>query len=73
MKNELDQNVRRAIDMAIAFYQLTSKDKPKICGLSRSTFYRRMEHPENFTLKELRKMAESFGWDLPTIGQFFGR
>lgn len=72
--NEIqDANVRKAISGSAGYFRLSVNEQAEIAGVRRATWYRRLKQPEEFSLKELRKMAVRYGWDISTIGSFFGK
>lgn len=67
-----DACVRKAITGSAGYFKLTVNDQAEIAGVRRATWYRRLKQPEEFSLKELRRMTVRYGWDIYTIGSFFG-
>ena len=66
-----DACLRKAISGSAGYFRLTVDEQAEIAGVKRATWYRRIKKPEEFSLKELRRMASRYGWDISTIGSFF--
>ena len=58
-----------AISGSSAFFCLSPDQQAAIAHLSRSTWYRRLRHPETFTINELRLMASKYKWSDDVILQ----
>lgn len=67
-----DANIRKAIQGAAAYYGLCINEQAETAGVKRATWYRRLNDPGTFTLKELRKMALRYHWDAKTVCDFLG-
>ena len=68
-----DACLRKAISGSAGYFRLTVNEQAEIAGVRRATWYRRLKCPEDFSLKELRRMSVRYGWDISTIGSFFGK
>lgn len=74
-QNELmiqDANLRKAIKGAAGYFCLTSTEQAAIAGVTRATWYRRVNEPSNFSIRELRRMIHKYGWDSDTVCRFLG-
>ena len=60
---QANRRLLEAVKGASAFYDITSDEQASIAGVSRATWYRRLQHPGEFTLNELRRMARQYHWD----------
>jgi len=68
--SDLEQANRRlleAIKGSSAFYDISADEQAVIAGVSRATWYRRLQHPGEFTLDEIRKMAKRYHWTETTL------
>lgn len=66
-----DSCIRRAISGSAGYFRLSVDEQAEIAGIKRATWYRRLKTPEDFSIKELRKMINRYGWDDSTICSFF--
>lgn len=67
-----DAFLRQAIKGSAGYFSLCPDEQAQIAGLTRATWYRRLTQPSTFSLKELRRMAKRYHWDLKTVGAFLG-
>lgn len=64
-KSELayqDNLIRQALDSRRAVLHMNKEVFAHRLGMSEDTFARRYKKPEDFTLKELRKLCAAMGW-----------
>lgn len=64
--------LRQAISGSAGYFNLTPNDQAEIAGVKRATWYRRLKEPEDFTLKELRRMVRRYSWTAQVVGSFLG-
>ena len=69
---EMDANFRKALDGSAGYFQLSPMDQANIAGVKRATWYRRLKQPENFTLREFRRMVKHYSWDSATVAAIVG-
>ena len=67
-----DGHIRKVISGSAAFYELSVNQLAEVAGVKRATWYRRLNDPGTFTLKELRKMVLRYRWDAKTVCDFLG-
>ena len=67
-----DALLRQAIKGSAGYFQLTPNDQAEIAGVTRATWYRRLDSPYNFSVKELRRMIKRYHWDEKTVCAFLG-
>ena len=68
--SDLEQSNRKlleAIKGSSAFYDISSDEQAGIAGVSRATWYRRLQHPGEFTLDEIRRMSKRYHWPEQTL------
>lgn len=62
-----DNAIRQALDSRRAALRMNKELFAHRIGMSEDTFTRRYKKPEDFTLKELRKLCGVMGWSADTI------
>jgi hypothetical protein len=67
-----DASIRKAISGSAAFYGLSMEQQYETVGVKRATWYRRLNDPGTFTLREIRRMALRYRWDAKTVCDFIG-
>lgn len=67
-----DALLRQAIKGSAGYFQLVPDEQAAIAGVTRATWYRRLNTPSSFSLKELRRMAKRYHWDARTVCAFMG-
>lgn len=67
-----DALLRQAIKGSAAFYQLSPTEQAEIAGVTRATWYRRLNEPSSFSLKELRRMTRRYRWSEKTVAAILG-
>lgn len=67
-----DAILRQAIKGSAGYFQLGPTDQAEIAGVTRATWYRRLNDPSNFSLEELRRMIRRYRWDSRTVCAFLG-
>ncbi len=67
-----DALLRQAIKGSAGYFQLRPDDQAEIAGVTRATWYRRLNEPGNFSLYELRRMVRRYKWDSKTVCAFLG-
>ena len=67
-----DACLRKAIDGSAGYFRLSANEQAEIAGVKRATWYRRLQTPEDFSLKEIRRMIASYNWDSKTVCAFLG-
>lgn len=67
-----DAFLRQAIKGSAGYFQLRPDDQADIAGVTRATWYRRLDKPSSFSVCELRRMVKRYKWDLKTVGSFLG-
>ena len=67
-----DALLRQAIKGSAGYFQLRPDDQAEIAGVTRATWYRRLNDPSGFSLDELRRMVRRYKWDSKTVAAFLG-
>ena len=67
-----DALLRQAIKGSAGYFQLRPDEQAGIAGVTRATWYRRLNEPESFSLRELRRMVRRYKWDYRTVCAFLG-
>ena len=67
-----DACLRQAIKGSAGYFQLGPTDQAEIAGVKRATWYRRLDTPSSFSLRELRRMVRRYHWDSKTVCSFLG-
>lgn len=67
-----DAFLRQAIKGSAGYYDLRPMEQAEIAGVTRATWYRRLDSPAHFTVKELRRMIKRYKWDSKTVALFLG-
>lgn len=62
-----DRLIREALDSRRGALRMNKELFAHRMGMSEDTFDRRYKKPEDFTLKELRKLCGVMGWSADTI------
>lgn len=68
----LDAQLRKAISGSAGYFQLSANEQATIAGVKRATWYRRLNCPSDFSVRELRKMIRRYHWDSKTVCAFLG-
>lgn len=55
--------IMEAIKGSAAFYCIPPEEQAGIAGVSRATWYRRLQYPGDFTVSEMRRMAKRYRWE----------
>lgn len=63
--------IRKAIAGSAAYYGFNSDELARRIGISRATWYRRMQCPSTFTISELFKMVRVLRWDESLFNELF--
>lgn len=53
-------------------FGLTKKELAKVLRMSVRTLYRRTNDPTTWTVGELKRMGELFGWERKELAEFVG-
>lgn len=61
-KAAADALLMESINGSAAMYGVPSDDQALVAGVSRATWYRRLQHPGEFTLDEFRSMCRRYHW-----------
>lgn len=67
-----DALIRQAIKGSAGYFQLSPNDQAEIAGVTRATWYRRLNSPSTFSVRELRRMIHRYKWDVKTVAAFLG-
>lgn len=67
-----DALLRQAIKGSAAYFKLSVNEQALIAGCTRSTWYRRLNDPSDFSLSELRRMVRRYKWDAKTVAAILG-
>lgn len=67
-----DALLRQAIKGSAGYFQLGPNDQAEIAGVTRATWYRRLDRPSSFNVRELRRMVRRYNWDEKTVAAFLG-
>lgn len=67
-----DAFLRQAIKGSAGYFGLRAPEQAEIAGITRATWYRRLNDPSDFTVKELRRMIRRYNWDNRTVCSFLG-
>ena len=58
-KEQQDQQIKALIAKNATYLGIkNNEDMAKRIGVSRTTMYKKLEHPETFTVKEIRRLAK---------------
>lgn len=71
-KQVQDAFLRQAIKGSAGYFQLSPNEQAEIAGVTRATWYRRLDDPSMFNVRELRRMVKRYHWDSKTICAFLG-
>lgn len=58
---------------AMSIYGFTKEELAKVLRISVRTLYRRMNDPKTWTVGELKRMGELFGWERKELAEFVER
>ena len=61
-QEEADLRLREAIAGSSTYLGLSIQAQAEVAGVGRSTWYRRLDHPGDFTLSEFRRMCRKYRW-----------
>lgn len=67
-----DANLKKAISGSAGYFGLSVNDQASIAGVKRATWYRRLNSPGDFSLRELRRMVKSYNWSSDIVCSFLG-
>ena len=67
-----DAFLRQAIKGSAGYFSLRAPEQAEIAGITRATWYRRLNKPSDFTVAELRRMIRRYHWDNKTVCAFLG-
>ena len=67
-----DALLRQAIKGSAGYFQLRPNDQAEIAGVTRATWYRRLDRPSSFSLMELRRMVRRYHWSKETVAAILG-
>lgn len=59
--------LRQAIKGSAAFYDHSAENQADIAGVSRATWYRRLQYPGDITIREFRRLLKKYRWDEQTV------
>lgn len=66
-REHANAKLMQAIKGSSAYYDISPEDQAQIAGVSRATWYRRLQNPGDVTLDEFRRLCRRFHWDEKTV------
>lgn len=68
----MDASLRQAISGSAGYFRLSANDQAEIAGVRRATWYRRLQTPADFSVRELRRMISEYKWTSREVCAFLG-
>lgn len=67
-----DLYLRKTLKGAAEYFRHSPEEQAKIAKISHATWYRRMNDPGSFTLREIRRLIAHYKIDISEVADFLG-